>query len=295
MSLDEPTEQSTRLHFGAFGDHRFDFRGADTHFLKRILDVASSRKVAFRNLTMSAGQSVVLVSRPHAVQLEFDGCVFTDGGTAFVDALENRESSLGSLTFEGNPGFTEAILKRFLQVDVIDELRFVGSNDQLTLLPFSAKVDHLEYSISASALNVDPESLNIVPKKLFLRLSLQSIPFPKETMLSFLRRVARLGHFVELKLGFYYISAIPDCDISELILATLANSNLRVLDLTNIVYGLNWNPHVGPILEGLKDHKELRELKLTADDYAFGPGYSSLRQFLSHNRNGESSFRRDID
>ena len=98
-------------------------------------------------MNLSAQQSIVLATRPHLIWLTLDGCEYEDYGTAFVDALETRTSSFGSLTFAGYMRFTDSNLRRLLQVDVFEHLTLPCLDDdgELALLPVAAKVDHLEY------------------------------------------------------------------------------------------------------------------------------------------------------
>jgi hypothetical protein len=75
------------------------------------LDSNPKRDFCFSTGIFNPEQSVVLVSRPYSLKLELykddssslaDGFAFTDGGTAFVNALEHETSSFGSLKLEFN-------------------------------------------------------------------------------------------------------------------------------------------------------------------------------------------------
>lgn len=123
--------------------------------------------------------------------------MFEDGGTAFVDALQKRKSSFGSLTLVDSLPLNDDNLKRLLQVDTIDHLDLTSLNHELDLLPFSAQVDYLDYLISSSSLlEGDMLSLNVVTNKLSLTIRHEDESFPTESMLSLFRQLAHLGHFV---------------------------------------------------------------------------------------------------
>ena len=92
-----------------------------------------------QSLTLSVEQSIALATRPYPAQIMFLDCDFGDGGSAFVDALERRESSFGLSPLDADN------LKRLLQVDAIEKLIFSLLDDDVALLPFSAKAERLDY------------------------------------------------------------------------------------------------------------------------------------------------------
>ena len=291
MELEETTEESSSFEIRSPGGE-FDFGSAQTQCLTRLFEAAPSRHVRFEYLALSAAQSVAVALTPHPTRLRLYGCSFEDGGTAFVDALQERQSTFGSLDFvsslefAGTTALNDDNLKRLFQVDKIERLTLPRLKDELALLPFSARADYLDYTItSASLLSADLQSLDIVTAKLSLAIYHDDAVFSTDAVLSFLHRVADLGHFVELKLMFdlnYKGSEIPECIVQELLRAALANSNLKVLDLSHTDLDMTWKPHVGTIFEGLKDHKQHLTFKITE---TFGPDYSYLRNLLSRNRN----------
>jgi hypothetical protein len=197
-----------------------------------------------------------------------------------------------SLTLEGETGLEEENLRFLLRSEKVQKLTLPQLDEDIVMLPFSAKVDHLDYEIKSSALlDGDVQSLNIVTQKLGFTIFEEGDAFPVEATLAFLRRLATLGHFVELKIRFTFDDdemevEIPDCVVQEVIRTALANPKLQVLDLTSCDDDIvSWERHVETLLQGLKDHKKLRTLKINVDEDAFGSDYSLLRQFLTDNRN----------
>jgi hypothetical protein len=157
-------------------------------------------EINFYGLTLSAEQGTFLATRPHPARIDFISCSFDDGGLAFVEALEKRQSSLGSLTLSGDILLNEDHMKRLLKVPTIDHLSLsMPDYKDLGLLPFSAPVNSLYYETKlTSLLNADFTALHIATKKLVLRIQSEDRTYPTEASLSLLRRVAELGHFVEL-------------------------------------------------------------------------------------------------
>lgn len=291
MELEEPTEGSS--FFEVVGREAFDFSAVPARCLSRICEATPSRSVYLNNVTLSAEQSVVLATTAHPTTLL--GCVFEDGGAAFVKALRNRQSSFGSLTFDTSTGLNDKNLKRLFKVETIDQLTLpLLDHDEIGLRALSAKVNFLDYRIGLSSLSCAGfQPLNIVTKRLALVIHHNLDDFPTQITLWFLRCLADLGHFVELKLRFNFWgneSDTPECVVQALVRAILANSNLNILDLSDSNGSgetLNWGPHLRTILKCLEDHKGIHTFRVDVDDKeeAFGPDYIYLRHLLSRNRN----------
>ena len=136
-------------------------------------------------------------------------------------------------------------------------------------------------------------SLNIVPDRLSITILHHNETFPTEVVLAFLRRLADLGHFEELRVGFIFYPPVtmivPDpvrnLLVQEILRTASANFNLKVLDLSYTDEDLDWDPHLESILAGIKDHTSLHTFKVDVEDEAFGPDSIYLRQLLCCNRN----------
>jgi hypothetical protein len=122
-------------------------------------------------------------------------------------------------------------MKVFCQTDKIGE----------SIVFFSAKVESLFYiSVSSSSLmRADLQSLNIETQKLRLFVDRADQTVPMELMISFLRRVATLGHFVELRVIWQRPNNecfdVPECVVHEISQAALANRNLKFLISATII------------------------------------------------------------
>ncbi|GAX15247.1 hypothetical protein FisN_1Hu684 [Fistulifera solaris] len=221
--------------------HIVSFANAGSQCLSQFFHAAAPNLcVDLRSIKLSAAQSVVLASQPGVIQLVLDGCYYEDGGVAFLNAILNRQSSFGSLTFKyyedliydsidvvPYTALDHTNLERLLrEVDVIDhvdipllETKFAAnrSNDNddgviadnrnlyanLIFHPFSAKVNSLAYELFQSALlKAAWQSVNIVTSKLYLRITSQGTTFPTEAAICLWRRMASLGHFTELEIAF---------------------------------------------------------------------------------------------
>jgi hypothetical protein len=290
-----PTNISGLSISNEFYDHHpFNFGAAGCRCLVDLFETLPSLQVTFQNLTLSAAQSNVLATRLRPIDMAIWDSNFADGGNAFVSALQGRGSPFGSLTFQCDGrdfiDIDDDIFKRLLEVDTIQHLhlpyQYVDRNHELILAPFSAKVESLNYYIWSDDITVaDLESLVIHTSKLSLRICCSDERiFPTDFILTFWRRIASLGHFVELEIEMLNKIDIPDCVVLEIINAALANKMLRFLSLWDS--DVDWAPHLRSLLHGLKDHKELRTLRISVDDErAFGHQFTYLIDFLSHHRN----------
>ncbi|GAX20780.1 hypothetical protein FisN_7Hu091 [Fistulifera solaris] len=275
-------------------ERNFDFRAVGLQCLQRRLKTVTpcARVANVENLILSVEQSIVFATQSHT--LLFKSCVFEDGGTAFIDALETRKTTMLDLTFIQSLQLNDDNLKRLIQVDSLEYLELPCLEGELTSLPFSAKTKKLRYFISSSALLEDTfQSVHIATRKIVLVLEHNEQSFPTEPMLAFFRRVAALGHLEELAFGVKYDGdgtqiEVPECIVQELIRTALANQYLKELDASHLWAPLGpdwgWDPHIAALFDGLKDHQELRRLRVDAVKGAFGTDYSLLKALLSHNR-----------
>lgn len=267
----------------------FDFGELGTETLEYVFKVAPSRRLQLQNMNVSKEQSIVLATRPDQICLTFWECEMEDGGKAFVDSLLERQSSFGSMGFAGRVAFHDAHLRRLLQTDKIHNLSLPRLRKDLSLLPFSMKLNRLHYAIALSMLKEDPlHSLNIAVERLNLVIEHERCNIPTKNLVAFFRRVAEAGQLLELRLRFtfqYHNMNMLERLVQELVGAVLLNRNMEVLDLGAGDGDLNVAKHLETLFEGLKHHKGLRTLKLTAEDEAFGEDFSYLRELLSNNRN----------
>jgi hypothetical protein len=270
----------------------YEFRGAGSRCLTNLFKASPSCLLDFERIKLSVQQTVALATQTHPIRVIFANCEFEDHGTAFVDALENRKpSSFGTLRFINDTALSYENLRRLFQLDAIRHLEIPVLENCLQLLAFSMKVEHLECEFCTSLLSKsNVEALNIVAKKLSVEIKIddKDEPFPTQPVISFLRRIAELAHFKEIKIKIFVNAdmTIPDCIAQELIRATLANEDMEILDLCNDDGELEWDLHMETLFRGLKDHKKLHTLKVLVHDTdgAFGPNFSYLRQLLSQNR-----------
>ncbi|GAX14664.1 hypothetical protein FisN_11Hu203 [Fistulifera solaris] len=264
LELEGSNTCEDRLEFQFHGHQSFNFRDAGSQCIMHMLKIAPSRDIYFRNITISTDQSLALATSKHPKHIYFFKTAFEDEGSAFVDALETRQSSFGSLTFEEtSPGINDNNLQRLFRVSVIEHLGLPVLSEATTLLSLAAKVDSLDCLISSSLLQkVDLPSLSIVTNKLDIGIDHDTEEFPTELMISFWRRLAALGHFEELKVTLFVNDCdVPDSIVQEMIAAVNANSKLKVLDLSSNT-NWDWSPHMEAIFQGIKGHKELRTLRI---------------------------------
>jgi hypothetical protein len=295
LSLENERGEDVMLFLLFMGEHARDFRAAGSKCLAKLFEAAPLKSVNLRCLTLSKKQSIVMATIPHATDLVYNNCLFEDVGSTFVEALQTRKAPLGSLTFARSLAVDHESLRSLLTSvnSKTKALCLPLLKNELALLPFAAKVDHLAYEISSSSLSeTHVHSLNIATSTLSLTIRHEGQTYPTDSVLNFYRRVADLGHFKDLEVTVNSPSDgyMPACVVQEIVRAALANSHLERLEL-DTTNGDNeeveWDPHVSTLLQGLKDHPGLRYLTICVEDHeeAFGPDYCYLRKFLSHNRN----------
>ena len=307
----------------------FDFAALQPEQLAQILDANPTRRFDFRTGIFNADLAVVLATRPYPLNLRLtkvtdnetkDGFAFIDGGTAFVDALETRQSSFGSLHIsyatEKRPiPFSPVNLHRLVQLEAFERLSTYIYDDEAILFPFSSKVDTLDYQASGDYIRPDDfASLDIATKDLRFKIYLVNNK-AWDVMIAFLNRVAELGHFERLHFSICYWDedVEPDVEYTEvpravaeaLIGAINANSKLSYLDLSDEVLTVDWNPQLPIIFKALEEHQGLRTFILqdcppeyfsdedVSDDsgsddddsvQSFRLDYSLLEQLLRRNR-----------
>ncbi|GAX18840.1 hypothetical protein FisN_26Hu142 [Fistulifera solaris] len=255
---------------------------------KRMLEMDPLRVLEFQQVTFSAEQSMLLAT--YATRLRLEQCMFEDEGTAFVDALESRQSAFSLLRMEGAIPFNEDNLKRLFEVEVIDRLDFpYNEGNEISCQVFSAKVNSLVlYIYFTPSMVIDLASVNITAKKLTLDLDVEDCEtFPAEPILSLFRRFSAFKHFEEIRIDMsvsdFDTEIIPSCVAYALANVIVFNTDLQILELNGHT---NWDEHVATLLHALKHHKGIRalELRIFDEDIAFGVDFIHLRELLFCNR-----------
>jgi hypothetical protein len=293
------------------GTRRFDVKSFQPRQLTRIVESNPHRHWDLQAGEWIAQQSVVLATLP--VNLRLGGSFsLPDDGTAFVDAFQQRTTPMQSMILDfdnEDMPFSKANLTRLLQLENMgDRLRINTLEEkEMMLLPFSAKVNCLEYELMARKVN--PEDFNSIEfgaKSLYLTLYLDWVEDGNwyGHVVSLFNRVAQLGHLESLSLFLQYsdwmsrhysdsddeISSIADA----LIRLIQGNPNLRHLNVGDILWCVDDEPHLPRIFKALEDHPCLRTViiegckKESKDDgvkYSSHLDYDALWLLLSRNRN----------
>lgn len=223
----------------------------------------SSRKIEFRGMTFSEEQSVILASQPHQVHLLLDNCIFMDGGRAFVDTLEKRETSFGNLmlqrmiSFHQEPPrqFNQDIQRRLFQVTALEHLRIhncdlkPGNND---LLPFASNAEWVEYNMAVPRNEwVSLKSITIVPKRFVLIMNKDLFGF-SSVFLQATSNLTEMGLVIEIK--------PTKQTLDDLLVAVDRNQNLKELEIGCI--DRHWLPRWKDLMCIIGRHQGLCKLKL---------------------------------
>ncbi|GAX17712.1 hypothetical protein FisN_10Lu430 [Fistulifera solaris] len=170
---DSDTEEYTKEHEFAFAAFRPDQ-------LALIFDNNPKQYIELQGGPWTPEQSTIMATHPYSLDLSLSReFAFQDEGKAFVDALEKRESSFGSLTIypDGNEApLDRSNLKRLCKLETLDDLTIKFLDEECILDPFAAKVDFLEYTTHGNPLLPNSfDSLEIGTKKLNFRLYLDGV------------------------------------------------------------------------------------------------------------------------
>ncbi len=208
LGLEKKKRADSEFSIEGRGTSALNFRALSSMCFTQLFTAAPKRSIRLENIRLSIQQATILASRPHPISLRLEYCEFEDGGVAFIETLENRKTSFGSLFLDESVPFDDENLKRFLQIDTIEFLSLPHLKNKIAFLPFSTKAGHLRYQIVPSLL-LNAASLNLVTEKLDLTIEetedeeIES--FPKDPVLSFLRRLAEFNHLVEFKIRFDFL------------------------------------------------------------------------------------------
>ena len=252
-SLQHKGKGETRLFIDKnMFDSAFRFSALQPEQLARILDSNPTRHIVLQAGIWSPEQSMTLATRPYPLNLTLarssfgngSGFRFQDGGTAFVNGLEERQSSFGSLVVAfscetRDMPFLRENVKRLSEVCTFQKLNMGILDTSCVLVPFSYKADALVYEIDEMYIQPsDFDDLDIVTKDLSVNFIIRRrIDDYDELLISFLKRVAKLGHLekftfsVQSYKGYKFGRVAPVAE--ALIDAVNANPNMTHLDLSN--------------------------------------------------------------
>ena len=294
---------SCRLYNRFDSSRWFDCAALSPEQLAQILDSNLTRHYAIRYGSWTAEQSVILATRPYPLHLsltsygsssrDFD---FQDGGTAFGDALENRTSSFGTLGDAGNNVLRIFTLRRLFHLDKFDKLAIDSLAREDALLSLSAKAKAMSCEVCASSIqSEDFSSVDILTKDLCFRIHLEEVANWYEKPVSFLNRVAELGHLERLEFSAFWYNAyekqIQPAEIARVTDAIIrvihSNPHLIDLDLSRIPWLMKCYPQLEIVLVALEGHTGLRTFVVNSNYIAEYQLFSWLERLLSRNRNIE--------
>ena len=289
---------------GIDDDLNFDVAALQPEQLAEILYSNPQRLFRLQTGKWTAEQSVILATTSFPLQLILSQSpprsekrgrfTFEDEGAAFVNALENRQSSFGSLFLDTDVEdmyFSSDNLKRLLKVDKIERLRFNRLNEERILLPFSARANAVVYDIDST--DLEPEDFNvfdIATKNLTLNINVDDDDLWNEPLILFLYQMAEMGHFEGLSLHILSDWEFELDNVERLVEAVVriiqGNKALTHLDLSRSVPFLTLTPHLHSIFKAMENHSELRTFIVEENYYSWGyRHYFWLEQLLSRNRN----------
>ncbi|GAX17954.1 hypothetical protein FisN_18Hu165 [Fistulifera solaris] len=274
----------------------FDFAALQAGQLARILDANPERTFDIQTGNWTTEQSEVLASRSFPLKVKISGTfAFQDEGTAFVDELQRRQTPFGRLDIECDDEtkpFSFANWERFLKLDVtFEELRIGYLEEGLTYLPFYMKTESLEYAIKDDHLELEKiASLDIVTRDLALKMKLDDTEEDwTQLPISFLNRVAELGHFEKFQFSVVLDYEVETDEI-ESIADAFMNAVNRNRNLATLTLGdaeddsfWDWGHNLQRIFKEIEKHPSLRTFRVKCIDWDDST-FQRLKDLLSQNR-----------
>ncbi|GAX16380.1 hypothetical protein FisN_10Hh404 [Fistulifera solaris] len=290
---------------------KFDFACLQADQLIQILEANPRRQLQFEPGTWTPEQAVILASRSFPMHLIMAGDIqwddySKDDGGYLIETIANRQSSFGSLSLDlsrGNNTFIDrAFTEELIKLDLLEKLTLGILNEELGLLPFSAKAKALNYTITHSAMQPnDFDSLDIAMKRIHLSISsFRQDDDAGVLFVAFFLRIAQLGHFEHLGISLKERGMMNDTEsvVQALIHAINNNPRLTHLALGDLGVLFSQGPHSDAIFHSFEKHEALRVINLepyipnildgmTEDEYGHfcKPYYAALERLLSRNRN----------
>lgn len=281
---------------------KFNFRAVRPEQFIQMFDSHPNRHIHFRYVCMSVDQAIALAARHYPIHLTIEEKVaFEDEGTAFVDALQNRQSSFGCLyLYTDSPDRGEKCcldsrnLQRLFQTQYIDKVVVEGclSDDLLTLLllsPAKEKSWNNYHHLTRQKLQIDQS-------KLTLEVYFEN-EFHGGTIFSKLPHFDQLN-FTQLRVDLYCykLRTIPEDLIVQILDFIAARTNLERLEWGIRLCSGSLKRNLFSVVG---EHKGLRTfatneyecfaLHHDETDHA----YDLIKSLLKQNRNIEVSFIHD--
>jgi hypothetical protein len=173
------------------------------------------------------------------------------------------------------------------------------------LLPFSAKVNSLDYFFDARCVRPeDFHSLDIPAKNFSVNVWSDVWEVCDQLLIAMLNRMTTLGHFTRCNLELALSPNVHYDDVLTVeVTARIADASIGFISanpsLTHLVFELDWvdmTHHLPAIFHAMEEHKELRTFRILTfndDDYYFDDSrprrspidYPGLEKLLSRNRN----------
>ncbi len=279
----------------------FDFAVLQAEQLAKILDSNPKRSLSIQGGVWTSEQAVVLASRPYPINLSIskshrnnDSFRFKDGGSAFVDALQRRQSSFGTLAITETMPFSRTSLEQLSSGrQTIETLSIGFLQEDCALVPLSTKVNLLRCYLQAKyGQRADLDVLAVAAKELECRIYLDSVPDWDVFLVCLFNRLAKASNLEKFHLSIDFSSAGSfeqyDVDrmssvVDALISVLRSNSKLYHLDLCEAYGCLGWDPYLRHIFNELEGHQGIRLFAI--DTYpSEDPDFSWLVKLLSRNR-----------
>lgn len=269
----ESSKKELEIHYS----NKLSFDAARAEQLVLVIDKNRSKKICFHGSKLNSALTRVIATRPYPINLYLDASSID--GDAFVEHLQGRTALFGSLSWEF--AFEANDLRRiFRHLHLFESLHVRKLPSDLILPLLSAPMKSIGFGVGAESRGMDLTKAEIVPKNIRMRMLYEE--FPSRSMVTFLYRVAQLGHLESLDLSLRNRYPVPVDFGKALLCAISASTQLTVLEL--FAGGNALIDHMKDIFGILEKRERLHTLRISDYPETLDPHFAWLKQLLKRNR-----------
>ncbi len=259
--------------------NNLDFDDARAEQLALIMDKNQTRKICFIGTKLNSALSAMIATRPYPVNLYLENASIDED--AFLKHFQGRTTPFGSLTSEKS--LATSLLKTiFHQLNLFEHFLINRLPNDLILQLLSAPVKSVGFTVGEENKDLDLMAADILPKDIRIQ-TIYEAAFPTTFMLSFLRRVAQLGHLESLELSLREDDPIP-VEAGMALLGLLgASKNLKSLRLPVSVNALD-DQFIKDLFDVIENHGRLTVFSTSVYPTKLDPQFKWLKHLMQRNR-----------
>ncbi len=258
--------------------NNLDLDDARAEQLALIMDKNQTRKICFIGAKLNSAVSAMIATRPYPVNLYLETASIDND--AFLKHFQGRTTPFGSLSSEQSLA-TSLFKTIFHQLNLFEHFRVNRLPNDLILQLLSAPVKSAGFTVGEENKDLDLMAADIVPKDIRIQTLYEA--FPTTFMLSFLRRVAQLGHLESLELSLYEHDLIP-VEVGMALLGLIgASKNLKSLKLP-VTGNVLDDQFIKDLFDVIENHEGLTVFSISTYPTKLDPQFKWLKHLMQQNR-----------